>query len=78
MEQSDRLQALWDDGEVIAQKQYYETNITLFLLNDFYVEVFFSPSLNELSSITVQDHPEILYAYVSELDLTEIEKLLQS
>jgi hypothetical protein len=77
-DQDQRLQALWNEGEVISQKQYYETNITLFLLDDFYVEVFFNPALNEVSSIAIQEHTQILYAYVTDLDLSEIQKLLQA
>ena len=77
MEVHDRLQILWEEGDVICQKKYYETTITLFLLENFFVEVFFDPALNDITSICVQEHPEILYGYVANLDIYEIEKLLQ-
>jgi hypothetical protein len=72
----DRLQVLWEEGEVISQKKYYETTITLFLLDNFFVEVFFDPALNDITGISVQEHSEILYGYVADLDLTEIDKRL--
>lgn len=77
LETYERLQILWEEGEVISQKKYYNTTISLFLLDNFFVEVFFDPAVNDITAISVQDHPQILYAYVSDLDLSEIEKLLQ-
>ena len=41
------------------------------------MEVFFDPAVNDITAISVQEHPQILYAYVCDLDLSEIEKLLQ-
>lgn len=72
----DRLKLVWDEGELISQKKYYDTTITLFLLHDFYVEVFFDPAINDITSIAIQEHPQILFGYVAGLDLSEIEKLL--
>jgi hypothetical protein len=77
LETYERLQVLWEEGEVISQKKYYDTTISLFLLDNFFVEVFFDPAVNDITAISVQEHPQILYAYVCDLDLSEIEKLLQ-
>jgi hypothetical protein len=76
LETYDRLQVLWEEGEVIAQKKYYDTTISLFLLDNFFVEVFFDPAVNDITAVSLQEHPQILYFYVSDLDLSEIEKLL--
>jgi hypothetical protein len=76
LETYDRLQVLWEEGEVIAQKKYYDTTISLFLLGNFFVEVFFDPAVNDITAVSLQEHPQILYFYVSDLDLSEIEKLL--
>jgi hypothetical protein len=72
-----RVQLLWNEGEVISEKRYYECNITLFLISDFYVEVFFNVIENEVVSVSVQDNAQILYGYVTEVSLKELENLLQ-
>ena len=68
----DRIEFLWKYGEVIAEKAYYDCNITLFLLNSFYVELFFDRVRSEMESIAIQENTDILYAYIKELDLQEL------
>ena len=72
----EKTEFLWNDGEIISEKVYYDCNITLFLVENFYVEVFFNRIQNEIVSIEIQEHEQILYEYVKNLDLNEIEKLL--
>ena len=74
---SSRIELLWNEGEIIAEKQYYDCTITLFLLDKFYVEVFFNPEENVIRGIEVQESNQILYAYVSDLNLQELTRLLQ-
>ena len=77
LDQNTRMQLLWDEGEIIAERRYYDCNITLFLLDNFYVEVFYDVVLKEISSITLQDNVQILSAYASDVSLAELDKLLQ-
>ena len=71
-----RVESLSAEGEVISEKVYYDCNITLFLLHDFYVELFFNRDLNRIVGAEVQDNPQILYNYIKTLDLSELENLL--
>ncbi len=73
---AEKIETLWNDGDVISEKTYYECNISLFLLGNYYVEVFFNRDINEVVSIEIQENKQILYEYVKNLDLKEIEKLL--
>ena len=74
---ADKTEYLWNYRELISEKVYYECNITLFLVEDFYVEVFLNRDENVIVSIEVQENNQILYEYVKNLDLNEIVKLLQ-
>jgi hypothetical protein len=74
---SDKMQLLWNEGEIVTEKRYYESNITLFLLESFYVEVFFDVTVKEITAIEIQDNAQILYAYVTDVSLKELENLLQ-
>ena len=74
---ADKTEFLWNYSELISEKVYYECNITLFLVEDFYVEVFFNRDQNIIVSIEIQGNDQILYEYVKDLDLNEIVKLLQ-
>ena len=72
----DKTEFLWKYAETVSEKVYYECNITLFLVENFYIEVFFNPIQNEIVSIEIQENTQILYEYVKNLDLNEIVKLL--
>lgn len=70
----DKINFLWNYAEIISQKVYYECNITLFLLDGYYVEVFFNREINEIVSAEIQENKQILYEYVKHLDLGELVK----
>ncbi|MBA3680988.1 MAG: hypothetical protein H0W73_07445 [Bacteroidetes bacterium] len=72
----DKTEFLWKYAEIVSEKVYYECNITLFLLDGFYVEVFYNRILNEIVGIDIQESDQILYEYVKDLNLDEIVKLL--
>ena len=74
---AEKTEFLWNYGELISEKVYYECNITLFLVEDFYIEVFFNRDQNMIVSIEIQENNQILFEYVKNLDLNEIVKLLQ-
>lgn len=73
----DKVEYLWKYAEVISQKAYYDCDITLFLLESFYVEVFFNRVEKQVMSIEIQGNAQILYGYVKDLNINEIVKLLQ-
>ena len=72
----DKTEFLWKYAELVSEKAYYECNITLFLLDSFYVEVFYNRVLNEIVGVEIQENDQILYEYVKDLSLNEIVKLL--
>jgi hypothetical protein len=72
-----RIETLWNEGEVIAEKVYYDCNITLFLLDNFYVEVFYNRIENQIVSIEVQEDSRILGDYAKNVCLDELLRLLQ-
>jgi hypothetical protein len=74
---ADKTEYLWNYSELISEKVYYDCNITLFLVEDFYVEVFLNRDQNVIVSIEIQENNQILFEYVKNLDLNEIVKLLQ-
>jgi hypothetical protein len=77
LDTSRRLEVIWSEAEAISEKVYYECNISLFLLESFYVEVFFNRDLNQVVGIEVQESPQILYEYIKDLDLSELQNLLR-
>jgi hypothetical protein len=67
-----KTEVLWNHGELISEKAYYDYNITLFLLETFYVEIFFNRVEREIVSISIQDNTQILFGYVKDLKLDEL------
>lgn len=74
---ADKAEFLWKYSEIISEKVYYDCNISLFLVDNYYVEVFFNRTENEIASVEVQENPLILYEYVKNMDLNELVKLLE-
>ena len=63
-------------GELIAEKVYYEYNISLILIENFYVELFYNRHLNQIIGIEIQENNQLLFEYVKDVDLQEIKRLL--
>ena len=74
---SQKTEALWNHGELISEKVYYDYNICLFLLEDFYVEVFFDRVEKEIVSVSIQENDQILFGYVKDLGLNELAEFLE-
>ena len=74
---ADKTEYLWNYSELISEKVYYECNISLFLVENFFVDVFLNRDQNVILIIEIQENDQILYEYVKNLDLNEIVKLLQ-
>lgn len=63
-------------GELITEKVYYEYNISLILVENFYVELFYNRHLNQIGGIEIQENSQLLFEYVKDVDLKEITRLL--
>lgn len=70
----EKMEQLWSDGEFISEKIYYDNNISLFLMEDFLVEVFFNRIYNEIAGVEIQENHQILFEYVKDLELTDLLK----
>ena len=69
MSLSEKTEQLWNYGEFISEKVYYDNNISLFLLDKFLVEVFFNRIHKEIVGIEIQENHQILFEYVKDLKL---------
>lgn len=67
-----KTEQIWNYGELISEKVYYDNNITLFLLDNFLVEVFFNRIEKEIVGIEIQENHQILYEYVKNIQLDEL------
>ncbi|MES2681735.1 MAG: hypothetical protein V4635_17705 [Bacteroidota bacterium] len=73
----EKIEFLWKYGDVVSQMAYYDCDISLFLLENYYVEVFFNRAEKQLMSAEIQQNPQILYGYVKDLNINELVRLLQ-
>ena len=69
-----RMEHLWAEGEFISQKVYYDNDISLFLMDNFLVEVFFNRVHNEIVGAEIQENDQILFEYVKDLEINELLK----
>ena len=64
-----KIDFIWNYGEVINEIETSTSYNSLFSLHDFFVEIKLSKKSNEIKSIAVQENSELLYYYVRRLDL---------
>ena len=67
-----KTELTWNYGEIIATVETKDTFISLFLLDNFFIELLVDKINNELIDINIQDDDDVLYEYVSHIDLVEI------
>ncbi len=70
-----KLMHLWNHGELIAERIYPGSEVSLFLLDGFFAEVFFDPEHNRLEDVRILDNRHILYCYVKDLNLGSLMRI---
>lgn len=68
----DKTELAWNYGEEIVTVATSDRYISLYLLDTFFVEIHIHKSSNELLEIGVQDDLDVLYAFVSHLDISDV------
>ncbi|MEM6840975.1 MAG: hypothetical protein AAF944_27725 [Bacteroidota bacterium] len=68
----DKAQYLWDYGTYIADRTYSQFRITLYHVDDFFVEVMYNRIGNKIISIASYQHRSILNKYVEEVSLPDL------
>jgi len=59
---------VFQDGEYIAMREYYNHRINLYSLNDFFVEVWYSPGENKIEKIEVLESENTLDLYIDNMN----------
>lgn len=70
-----RLMYLWNYGEMIAERNYPGSDVSLFLADGFFAEVFFDRDNNRVEDVQVIENRHILYCYVKDLSLAPLMRL---
>ncbi|MES2678801.1 MAG: hypothetical protein V4635_02905 [Bacteroidota bacterium] len=67
-----KTEITWNYGEIITTVETTDLYISLFLLDTFYVEIYVDKNSNELVHVEIQDDRDVLYAYISDLDISSL------
>lgn len=67
-----RTELAWNYGEIITTVETKDYFISLFLLDNFYVEIFIDRLTNELIDIGIQDDDDVLYEYIKDLGIDSL------
>ncbi len=67
-----KTELTWNYGELITSIETVDYYITLFLLDNFFVEIFIDKKNKELVNINIQDDDDVLYAYIQDLSLQQL------
>lgn len=69
MRMQQKLSYLWNHGEMLAERTSPGSDVSLFHVDGFFVEVFFDRDRNLLIAVEIQQNKHILYSYVKDIDL---------
>lgn len=67
-----KTELAWNYGEQITAIELDGRFISLFLLDTFFIELHVDKFKNELLDVEIQDDPEVLQAYVNDLDISDL------
>jgi hypothetical protein len=67
-----KLELMFNYGKVIKIVEISNLFLVLFLLDGFFVEIQVDKHNNELLDVKVQDDPDVLHAYVTDVDLSDL------
>lgn len=67
-----QIELIFNYGEVIKSLETADRYILLFLLDHFFVEIQTDKVKKEVISISVQEDPDILHAYIKDLDISDL------
>jgi hypothetical protein len=68
----DKLLYLLEKGEELCVKQNDEFIVKLFLMNDFFVELWYQPSTNKIKCLDVLDPVDVQLVYGNQIDISDI------
>lgn len=69
LSKTQKIDFIWNYGEIIHEIESTRYYNSLFLLEDFFVEVKLHKQCNEIVSIHVQENHNILFRYVRKIEL---------
>lgn len=67
----DKAQLVWDQGHYITSIEYYQQKINLYSLGAAFIEVIYSPNINEIEAITEATEYE-MRKYIGKIELPTI------
>lgn len=67
-----KTELTWNFGEQITTVEIDDRFISLFLLDNFFIELHVNNITYELLEINVQDDTDILCAFLSDLDMSDL------
>ena len=59
---------VFQEGKYIGVREYYNHSINLYSLNDFFVEVWYSPTENKIEKIEVLESEKTLDLYIDKMN----------
>jgi hypothetical protein len=66
----EQLRTLYFDGAFVTAIRYYKHKVNLYLLHDYYVEVFFNHKLAKIDQVAIYDgHPGRTKFYADQVKL---------
>ncbi|NJN42467.1 MAG: hypothetical protein HC811_09850 [Flammeovirgaceae bacterium] len=55
MDLDERVKVLYEQGSFVTSIRYYAHKVNLYLLNNYYVEVFYNPKIDRIEKVTLLD-----------------------
>jgi hypothetical protein len=72
LELNEQAQAVWEHGEHVATRMTAKYKILLWVVNEFYVEMFYNYHDNKIEKIRSFRNPEIIEPYLNQIDISSL------
>ena len=71
MDAATKTELAWNYGELIISMELCDSYLNLYELDGFFVEICINKETSELEMIRLQEDREILFAYITDLDISD-------
>jgi hypothetical protein len=63
---------VWEHGQFISTREYYEMKVNLYNLPGFMVEIYYHPLLNKIERIEILNDTKNLESHIKNIKITDL------
>ena len=73
---TEKVHKTFELGDDLGKRDYLYYQIRLYLIDDFYVEIWYHPNLTRIDRVEIIEYDEVFSLYYEQIDISDALKVL--